>query len=198
MRNRAQCDLLVYFSTALTYLFSNVTKLNIDTGGGGRRQGEWKKNYQSTFCLGSVWIKSTFSRKEKGRRRTETSREQDKGIKERSIISRDTDRAEEERQTENGGPLGVTYCWFAAHSTCFQLFSPALSPLRLSKHQPAADRLWSTRQCVSISGRECWIQQMEAVLYVFTAPSTAVGSSKCPPRAVSSCSLLEALILLLC
>lgn len=33
---------------------------------------------------------------------------------------------------------------------------------------------------------------------VFTAPSTLVGPSKCPPKAVSSRSLQGALILLLC
>lgn len=93
MRNPARCDLLVYFSTALTYLFSKVTHLNIgirgierdreERGGGGRiikALSGWAQ-----FELNLLFPEE--KKKGKGRRRKETRRKQDKGIKEHSIIS---------------------------------------------------------------------------------------------------------------
>lgn len=40
MRNPARCDLTVYFSTALTYLFSKITFLNIGIEGVDRDREE--------------------------------------------------------------------------------------------------------------------------------------------------------------
>lgn len=104
MRKPAQCDHLVYFSTALTYLRSKVTHLNIGIGGIERGREERKGRGRIIKAL-SGWaqleLNPLFWEKKRRRwRMKETRRKQDKGIKEHSIISWGTDQAEEAKQTE--------------------------------------------------------------------------------------------------
>ena len=70
-------------------------------------------SYESTCFEGKERRKGTT-------RRRETRRKRDKGMKERSLISRDSDQTEEAKQTENRGLLRVMFRLTAARSPCFQ------------------------------------------------------------------------------
>lgn len=124
-----------------------------------------------------MWIKSVFS-PQKERWGIRRQGEHDKGIKAHSLISKDTDQAGEAKQTENGGLRGVTYCLTAANSPCFSTFFFFLNMWSFFffawKYHQAANKIRGTEHYVSISDRQRWIQQMEAVLYLFTTPNTSV------------------------
>lgn len=89
MRDPTRCDLPVYFATALTYLFSKVTHLNIGTEGVDRDR-EGRRGGRIIKAL-SAWaqfkLNPLLPKKGKGWRRMETSRKQDKRIKEHKINS---------------------------------------------------------------------------------------------------------------
>ena len=80
------------------------------------------------------------------RRRRETRRKRDKGMKERRLISRDSDQTEEAKQTEKRGLLRVMFRLTAAHSpgfrrlSCFLLL-PERARLLSSEHQPSSNGL---------------------------------------------------------
>lgn len=78
----------------MTYLFSKVTHLNISIWGDRKKERQRREEKEAElskrFLVGlSFKLIHFFQKKKKGkgRRRKETRRKQDKGIKEHSIIS---------------------------------------------------------------------------------------------------------------